>query len=71
MNEDPNNKHPERSRNAYFYGSLYPGVVIVVVGILFILGNFGIFKNGEAWGKLWPVFIIIPGLFMIFRPRSK
>jgi uncharacterized membrane protein YkgB len=71
MNEDPNNKQPERSRNAYFYGSLYPGVVIVVVGILFILGNFGILKNGVIWGKLWPVFIIIAGLFMIFRPRRK
>ncbi|MGH7249380.1 MAG: LiaI-LiaF-like domain-containing protein [Minisyncoccia bacterium] len=47
---------------------MFPGIYLLLVGVLFLLNNFGYFQ-GEAWGKLWPLFLIIPALFMIFRPR--
>jgi hypothetical protein len=78
MNEDLNNTdsnqnshgHNEdfRRRNRHFYGWVQPGVWLILVGVFFLLSNFGLF-NGDVWGKLWPLFIIIPGLFMLFRPR--
>ena len=46
-------------------GSVYGGIWVVVVGVIFLLNNFGYFR-GDAWGKLWPVFIIVSGLFIIF-----
>jgi hypothetical protein len=62
-----NNDSPiDRKRHWRGYGSLYGGVYVLFVGLLFLLNNFGYFQ-GDAWGKLWPIFIIIPGLFMIVR----
>ena len=64
---DEENKDPSR-RRSYFSASVYPGVYLLFVGILFLLNSLG-YLHGDAWGKLWPIFIIIPALFMIFRPR--
>jgi hypothetical protein len=63
----PNND-PYRQKSRYFYGRAYPGVFLIVVGVIFLLNNYG-FIQGEAWGKLWPIFIILPGIFMLLRPR--
>jgi hypothetical protein len=63
-NKDSNRRRPR------FYGGVYPGVYLLVVGIIFLLNSLG-YLHGDAWGKLWPVFIIIPALFMIFRSRRS
>jgi len=55
-------------KTRHFYSSIYPGVFLIVVGLIFLLNNYGFIK-GEAWGKLWPIFIILPGIFMLLRPR--
>ena len=57
-------------RRGHFHGGVYSGVYLLVVGIIFLLNSLG-YLQGQAWGKLWPVFIIIPALFMIFRPRRS
>jgi hypothetical protein len=62
--EETSAKRPWRRHG--FYGPLYGGVWVVVIGVIFLLNNFG-YLQGNAWGKLWPLFIIIPGLFMIGR----
>jgi hypothetical protein len=67
MDEQQNDTPKKRSW--YWYGGVVPGIYIVLVGVLFLLNGFGYF-HGDAWGKLWPLFIIIPGLLMIFRPRK-
>ena len=69
MNEDQEHKDASR-RRSYFSSGAYPGVYLLVVGIIFLLNSFG-YLRGDAWGKLWPIFIIIPALFMIFRPRRS
>jgi hypothetical protein len=76
MNDDLNNSNPNsqdpdgnyRRRNRRFYGWTYPGIWLILIGLIFLLSNFGFF-HGNTWGKLWPLFIIIPGLFMLLRPR--
>jgi uncharacterized membrane protein len=70
MDENQDNKASVRQRNHHYYGRVYPGIWLVLVGVIFLLNNFGYFQ-GEAWGKLWPLFLIIPGLFMLFRPRRN
>ncbi len=66
MNEDKENKDSCRNSRRHFHGRVFPGIWLIVIGGIFLLNNFG-YLQGEAWGKLWPIFIIIPGLFMIFR----
>ena len=69
MTEEQENEGHDRRRGYAWYSGVVPGVYVLVVGILFLLNNFGYFQ-GDAWGKLWPLFIIIPALLMIFRPRK-
>jgi hypothetical protein len=67
MTTQPEDSSTRSRRRGYgLYGPVYGGVWVVVFGVLFLLNNFGYFR-GDAWGKLWPLFIIIPGIFMILR----
>ena len=73
MDENKENREKEsddsfKRRNSFFYSRVYTGIWLIVIGVFFLLQNFG-FLQGDVWGKLWPFFIIIPGLFMLFRPR--
>lgn len=68
MNEDNINNDGQSKKHRSFYGGMYGGVWLILIGVIFLLNNFG-FLQGEAWGKLWPLFIIIPGVFMIFQRR--
>jgi len=69
MNESNSSDQSKPKRNWYLYSQVVPGLYVLAVGLIFLLNNFGYFQ-GRAWGKLWPLFIIIPGLVMIFRPRG-
>lgn len=42
------------------------GVVIIIIGILFILENFGLYSFIDL-GRLWPIILIIIGLAIISR----
>jgi hypothetical protein len=42
---------------------ILPGIILLSLGIIFLLNNYG-YMNFDI-GKLWPIFLIIPGLFMI------
>ncbi|HEV8666864.1 MAG TPA: DUF5668 domain-containing protein [Candidatus Paceibacterota bacterium] len=68
MDEDNNKDRDFYHSNSFWYGRILPGMWMLVIGIIFLLNNFGFLQN-DAWGKLWPLFIIIPALFMIFRPH--
>ncbi len=50
-----------RDRNA-----LTSGVVLLALGLLFLLANFGYF-SWSGWGRLWPVILIVLGLLMLRR----
>lgn len=46
-------------------GGLFWAVSLIGVGIIFLLRNLGI-VSGNIWGSLWPIFIIVLGLSMMF-----
>jgi len=48
-------------------GRILPGIILVFLGTAFLLNNYG-FTNFDI-GKLWPLFIIIPGLFIILGKK--
>jgi hypothetical protein len=68
MTDEQEQNSSYRRRPRYFYGRIYPGIWLIVIGLIFLANNFGYF-DGRAWGKLWPLFLIVPGVFMLLRPR--
>lgn len=42
------------------------GVTLVVVGIIFLLDNFG-FLSHRAWDVIWPALIILIGIYLIAK----
>jgi len=37
------------------------GIFLLLIGVLLILANFGVIEI--AWDNLWPLFLLIPGIF--------
>jgi hypothetical protein len=71
MDTEQEKTTPSSNRRWYWWGGpVYGGAFLLVVGIIFLLNNFGYF-HGDAWGKLWPLFIITTGLFMMLSPWRK
>jgi len=48
---------------------LWGGVILIVIGGLFLLDNFGILSL-DQFAKLWPAALIVAGVFMIRRFRE-
>jgi lia operon protein LiaF len=42
---------------------ILPGLILVALGMIFLLDNYG-FTNIDI-GRLWPIFLIIPGLYIL------
>jgi len=61
-------KEKKESYYRGFYGRTYTGIIMILVGTVFLLSNFGILPE-DSLGKFWPVFIIIPGIFMLVKKR--
>lgn len=59
MAEEENSKIKKSKRD----GKILPGVILVALGMVFLLNNYGL-TNVDI-GKLWPVFLVIPGIYMI------
>lgn len=59
--ENDNGK-PERREKK---GGMWFGVILVVLGAIFLLDNYG--YAFFDFGKLWPIFLIVPGFLMIFK----
>jgi lia operon protein LiaF len=53
------NNQKKRSRSG-----LIPGLFLLAFGIIFLLGNYGLITFDI--GKLWPIFLIIPGATMLW-----
>lgn len=48
------------------------GIVLVVVGILFLLRNFGFNLHiGQLLSTWWPLILIVVGVGMLFKDRSR
>ena len=54
----------QRSRK---FGSLFGGLILIELGTLqFFRAQFGI-----EWSAMWPLFLIVPGLTLVFGPMAK
>ncbi len=45
------------------------GIIVVFLGIILLLQNTGVLEPG-IWRIIWPLVIIMIGLFFVFRPRE-
>lgn len=69
MNENqPTGEKPKPGWH-WNYGRIIPGSILLFLGIVFLLDNYG-FLPSNTWDKLWPVFLIIPGLLILFGPTK-
>ena len=50
-------------------GNIIWGSIVIVIGIIVLLENMGII-SGSIWNYIWPLFIIVVGLSIIFHDRK-
>jgi hypothetical protein len=46
-------------------GTLFWGVVLILLGSLFLLQNAGLLQNVNIWGLLWPGFLMLLGVWIL------
>lgn len=51
--------------------TLFWGLVLILLGIIFLLDNMGVFKNVNIWGIIWPGFLILFGIWILFGHRLR
>ncbi|MBF0981310.1 hypothetical protein HXK74_01595 [Candidatus Gracilibacteria bacterium] len=47
--------------------------VLIALGVIFLLDVFGVLKSNVAFSflyKLWPLFLIVPGVMMLFSDEE-
>ena len=55
------------ARNRRYGGGLFPGVVLMVVGALFLLDRADLMSMPQLW-QFWPLFSIWIGLVQLIKP---
>ncbi|MCL4465322.1 MAG: cell wall-active antibiotics response protein [Chloroflexi bacterium] len=51
-------------------GGYFWGALLVLVGVLLLLSNFGLLAS-DSWNYLWPLLLIILGVWALFAPRRR
>ena len=51
--------------------TIFWGVILVVMGGLFLLRNFGVIDFGWTIRQYWPVILIVIGLFIVVKSLAK
>jgi len=49
------------------FGSIIFGLILILFGCLILLDNLGTLEFWEVLGKIWPVILVIVGLWIIFQ----
>ncbi len=57
------------ARNRWRGGGLFPGVFLIAVGIIFLLGRTDLISMPQVW-RFWPLFIIWIGIVRLFKPKG-
>lgn len=67
MEEDETKDQPKGREGKEDQGRLIPGVILIVLGIVFLLPRLGI-----DFGNLWPLLVVAPGIaFLVYYVLSK
>src|SRR5436190_19902953 len=51
--------------------NLFVGVVLITFGVLFLLDNLGVAEMGDVIHDFWPLILILWGLSIVMRGRTK
>ena len=49
---------------------MFLGLILLITGVVFLLKNLG-YISGAAWSIIWPVILIIFGLWILLRKREE
>ncbi len=52
-------------------GSMTFGIVLILLGVLFLMDNFYLIDFGNLLSDYWPVILIIIGVNIIFKHRNE
>ena len=47
------------------------GMVVILLGLIFLAQNFGYMDDVLNFSNIWPVFMVIGGLYMMFNRENK
>ncbi len=59
----------KQEKSDYLSGGLFCGMILMILGSLFLLQNLGYISSG-VWGLFWPSLVILWGIAIILRPPS-
>jgi serine/threonine protein kinase len=66
--EDLENHNRDRSR----WNKLEGGVFLVIIGVILVLQQLGgRMSRLLEWGVIWPIFIILGGIFFFLKPKKR
>ena len=57
----------------YLQKTYVQAIILIVLGVIFLLDMFWLLKSNLVFGflyKLWPLFLIIPGVMMLFSDEG-
>ena len=60
----------QKKKGLFPLGSMYPAGLMIIIGVYFLLNNFGI-VSGDSLSKLWPLLIIVPALISLFSLKRQ
>lgn len=61
-------KEEEDMTKAATRSNLWGGAILIIIGLYFLLRNLG-FLGGLDFSLVWPVILIVIGLFLLFKKR--
>lgn len=66
--EDFRKARDDFSRNTTSHRHTWGGIILLIVGILFLTNNFGFFY-GFSFHLFWPLILILLGIFLLYKQR--
>jgi predicted membrane protein len=57
-------------RRSRLNGRAIAGIVLILLGVAFILDNFGLIDAGRIW-DYWPLFLVVAGFGRLMHPRRQ
>ncbi len=53
------------------YRSFWPGVILILLGIIFLLDNLGVANSWQIFRSYWPVILILVGIGMLIKTSAR
>ncbi len=53
------------------HGRTWIGIILILLGCLFLLEHTGVWDFGEVFSQYWPVLLILWGIWMLVRPGRE